>query len=37
MELVNWIHLAQDKDQWWAICEHGKEPSGSINGGEFLD
>jgi len=29
-ECVKWIHLVQDS-------EHGNEPSGSINGGEFLE
>jgi hypothetical protein len=32
-EDVNWMNLAQDRDQ----CEHGNEPSGSIKGREFLD
>jgi hypothetical protein len=35
-EGVDWMHLTQDRDQWRA-CEHGKEPSGSRKGGEFLD
>jgi hypothetical protein len=34
---VDWIHLAQDRDRWRALCEHGDEPSGSIKCGEFLD
>jgi hypothetical protein len=34
-EVVIWIHLAQDKDQWRAL-EHGNESSGSIKDGEFL-
>jgi hypothetical protein len=34
---VEWIHLAEDRDQWWAFCERGNELSGSIKGGEFLD
>jgi hypothetical protein len=25
-----WMELAQDRDRWQAICEYGKEPSGSI-------
>jgi hypothetical protein len=25
---VEWIHLAWDRDRWWA-CECGDEPSGS--------
>jgi hypothetical protein len=24
-EGVNWIYLAQDRDQWQAVCEHGSE------------
>jgi hypothetical protein len=35
-EGVDWIHLAQDRDQWQAHV-HGNEPSGSIKDGEFLD
>jgi hypothetical protein len=27
-DCVDWIHMAQDRDQWWAL-EHGIEPSGS--------
>jgi hypothetical protein len=27
---VDWIDLAQDRDQLRALCEHGDEPSGSI-------
>jgi len=34
---VDWIHLAQDRNQWRGCCEHGKEPSGSLKGGEFVD
>jgi hypothetical protein len=26
---MDWIHLAQDRDQW-RPCEHDNEPSGSI-------
>jgi len=36
VEDVNWIHLAQDRDQWRAL-EQGTEPSVTIQGGEFLD
>jgi len=32
---VNWIHLAQDRDQW-QTCKHGNESSSSIKGREFL-
>jgi hypothetical protein len=35
-EGVDWMQLAQDRNQWRA-CEHGNEPSDSIKGGEFLD
>jgi hypothetical protein len=31
-EGVDWLHLAQDRDQWLAVGEHGNEPSGSIQG-----
>jgi hypothetical protein len=34
---MDWISLAQDRDQWRAFCEHGNEPSGSIKCWEFLD
>jgi hypothetical protein len=27
----DWTDLAQDMDQWTGSCEHGNEPSGSIN------
>jgi hypothetical protein len=30
------MHLAQDRDQWQSYV-HDNEPSGFINGGEFLD
>jgi hypothetical protein len=33
---VDWIPLAQDRDQWPGPCEHGNEPSGSVKGGNFL-
>jgi hypothetical protein len=33
---VDWIHLAQDRDQWQALM-NSNEPSGSIKGREFLD
>jgi hypothetical protein len=29
-EGVDWIHLAQDRDQWLGSCEHSNEPSGSM-------
>jgi hypothetical protein len=24
---MEWIHLAQDRDNWGGSCEHGNEPS----------
>jgi hypothetical protein len=27
---MDWIDLAQDRDQWKGSCEHGNEPSCSI-------
>jgi hypothetical protein len=36
-EGVGWMYLAQDRDQWQALNEHGNEPSASIKGREFLD
>jgi len=32
---VDWIHLAQDRDQ--GSCEHGNEVLASIKVGKFLD
>jgi hypothetical protein len=34
---VDWIHLAQDRDQCLGCCEHGDEASDSRKGGAFLD
>jgi hypothetical protein len=35
-EGVDWMHLVQDRDQWWAFVNRIiNEPSGSIKGGEF--
>jgi hypothetical protein len=34
---VDWMNLAQDRDQWGGPCEHDNESSGFIKGGEFLD
>jgi hypothetical protein len=28
---VDWVDLAQNRDQWRGSCEHGDEPSGSLN------
>jgi hypothetical protein len=30
---VDWMNLAQDKDQWWVL---DKEPLGSMKGREYL-
>jgi len=30
------MYLDKDRDQWWALSEHGNEPSVSIKGGHFL-
>jgi len=34
---LDWIHLAEDRDQWRGSCELSNGPSGFIKGGEFLD
>ena len=35
---MNWIHLAQDKDKWWAVsCKLFNKPLSSIKCREFLD
>jgi hypothetical protein len=36
-EGVDWMYLAQDRDQWPGFCGHGNEPSVSIKGGKFLN
>jgi hypothetical protein len=33
---VDWIHLAQYRDQWWVPVNMVIESSGSIKVGEFL-
>jgi hypothetical protein len=33
---MDWIELAQDRDQWRALGGHGNEPSDSIKCWEFL-
>jgi hypothetical protein len=33
---MDWIYLAQDRDQWRAHCEHGNGPSNSIKYWEIL-
>jgi hypothetical protein len=35
-EVVHWIHLAQDRNQW-QVCEHRNEHSRAIKDGVFLD
>jgi len=32
---VDWIHLAQDRNQWVCSCEHGNENPGFTKGKEF--
>jgi hypothetical protein len=34
---VDWIDMAQDRDQWRVFCGHGNEPSGSIKCWEILE
>jgi hypothetical protein len=34
---MDWIELAHDRDRWWALVNAIRNPSGSINCGEFLD
>jgi hypothetical protein len=35
-ENVDWIHLAEDRGKWQAVCyKHGNEPLGFIKCGEF--
>jgi hypothetical protein len=36
-EGVDWMHLVQDRAQWWALVGTVNEPSGSVKDGEFLD
>jgi hypothetical protein len=36
-EDVDWMHLAQDRDQWWAVVNTVMNISGSIKGGEIFD
>jgi hypothetical protein len=37
VEVVDWIHLAQDRGPVVGSCEHGNELSGPIKSVEFLD
>jgi hypothetical protein len=34
---MDWIDLAEDKDQWKGSCEHGNEPLGSMKWWEVLE
>jgi hypothetical protein len=34
---MDWIDLAQDRDQWRGSCEHDNELSGSIKCWEILE
>jgi hypothetical protein len=34
---VDWIHLAQDRIQWWSVVNTVNEHSGTINGWEFVN
>jgi hypothetical protein len=34
---MDWIDLAQDRDQWRVLYEHGNEPSGSVKCWEILE
>jgi hypothetical protein len=34
---MDWIDLAQDRDQWRTLCEHGDEPSGFLKCWEVLE
>jgi hypothetical protein len=36
-EGVDWMHLAQDRDQWQAVMNTVKNLRGFIKGGELLD
>jgi hypothetical protein len=36
-EVVDWIHLAQKRDQWWALVNMIMNPQVPLKGGEFLD
>jgi hypothetical protein len=38
-EIVDWIHLSQDRDQWWTLvntCEHSNATMGFIKSGNFF-
>ena len=37
LEVVDCVHLVQDKDQWWFFCEHITVISVTIKCGYFTD
>jgi hypothetical protein len=37
LEVVDWIHLAQDRERWWTLVNTVMNLLGSIKGEEFLD
>jgi hypothetical protein len=36
-EGVDWMHLVQDRDNWWTLVNTVMNHPGSIHGGKFLD
>jgi len=36
-EDMNWVHVAQNMDQWQSFTKHVNEPSASIKREAFLD
>jgi hypothetical protein len=36
-EGVDWINLAEDRDEWQPFCEQGNDPLDSIKCLEFID
>jgi hypothetical protein len=34
---MDWLQLAQDRDEWWAIENAVNEPLGSVKFREYLD
>jgi hypothetical protein len=36
-KVVDWMHVAQDRDHWQALVNNSNELSGSIKGGEFFE
>jgi hypothetical protein len=37
LEGADWIHLAEDRDRWWALVKTEMNLRGSIKGVEFID